>query len=113
MNAFVGDLQQRVEMKLLRGAAVAGRTHEAEGKVGGSVVQTETMVLIEGEHGRLHGAHDALDEGEGFERGGALRLQRAGERVDLEGEIAKRVATTSAAGAEGEVVLAQGRDHVG
>ena len=60
----------------------------------------------------MHGGQDAFHQTQRIVRGRALLLKRGGKGVDLKRKIAKGVVAPGTAGAEAEIVLAQGGDDV-
>ena len=81
--------------------------------LGGRVHQHEMRVHVEGEHGHVDGAHDALQELCRFDGLGALPLQRVAERVDLLHHHVGGTARLRAGAADGVVPFAQRPEQVG
>ena len=77
------------------------------------VGEAELAVGVEGEDRDVDFLHHGAEEGGGLEGVEALVLEGAAEGVDLPHHVAEGVVALGAAGADGEVALAQGGEEVG
>jgi hypothetical protein len=101
-EAEIGGLAAEDALGGLGDEFLAGAVDEAEGGVG-----------IEGEDGDIDLLHDGAEEGGGLEGAEALFLEDAAEEVDFGQDIAEGLVAVGAAGARGEIALAQRGEEIG
>jgi hypothetical protein len=98
---------------------VGGRAAEdalgglVEEELRGVVGEAELVGGVEGENRDVDFLHHGAEEGGGFEGVEALVLKRAAEGVDLPHNVAEGFVAAGAAGAHGEIALAEGGEEVG
>ena len=78
----------------------------------GAVDELQLLLLVEGEHRDVDLRHHLAQQRRRLERVEALVAQRLDQRVDLDHHLAERIAAARAAGADGEVPLAERREQV-
>jgi hypothetical protein len=79
----------------------------------GAVDEAERLVGVEGEDGDVDLLHDGAEERGGLEGAEALLLEDAAEHVDFGEDVAEGLVAVGAAGADGEITLAERGEKVG
>jgi hypothetical protein len=85
----------------------------AEEQLAGLVGEPELAFAVEGKNRDIDLLHHSAEERGGLERAEPLILEGAAEGVDLGQDFAERLIAPGAAGADGEVALAQRGEQVG
>jgi hypothetical protein len=105
-------VQRPLQPQLARGAAEQPLQGLEEEALARAVHELQAMRGVEGEDGHLDLLHDLAQEGRRLEGSQALLAQGVRERVDLAHHQGERVLAACAAGAEREVLLAEGGQEV-
>ena len=105
--------QAFVEVELGRAASQQALGRLAQQASAGAVHELELVVFIEGENRDIDLRHHLSQERRRLERVEALVAERFDERVDLDHDLAERVAAARAAGPNREVTLAERGKQVG
>jgi hypothetical protein len=79
----------------------------------GAVDEAERFAGVEGEDGDVDLLHHGAEERGGLEGAEALVLEHAAEHVDFPQDVAEGLIAAGAAGAHGEIALAEGGEEVG
>ena len=104
--------QAVVEIELARLAREQPLRRLAEQAGAGTVDELEDVMLVESEHRDFDLGHDLAQQGRRFERVEPLMAERLDQRVDLDHDLAERIAAARAAGPNREVTLAQRGEQV-
>ena len=101
-----------LEPELVGEAAEQIRSFASEQPLAVAVDEHQPPFAVEGEDRDVDLGHDRAQQRRGFLRAEPLAAQRLGQRVDLEHHLPERVVGDGAAGADREVVFAQGGEQI-